>query len=63
MKQMIHREKFMFDWITKNHKLVAGFERVKHRNCSRCGKTIYAGSTLCDNFFKREKRVVRNIYC
>jgi len=57
MKQKIHREKFMFDWITKNHKLVVGFERVKHGKCSRCGKTIDAGSTLCDDCFKREKKI------
>ena len=57
MKQKIHREKFMFNWITKHHKLVVGFERVKHGKCSRCGKTIDAGSTLCDDCFKIEKKI------
>jgi len=57
MKQKIYREKFMFDWITKNHRLVVGFERVKHRKCSRCGKTIDVGSTLCDDCFRDEKKI------
>ena len=57
MKQKIHREKLMFDWITKNHKLVVGFERVKHGKCSRCGKTIDSGSTLCDDCFKIGKKI------
>ncbi len=57
MKQKIHREKFMFDWITKNHKLVVGFERVKHGKCVRCGKAIDVSSTLCDDCFKIEKKI------
>ncbi len=28
MKQKIHREKFMFEWITKNHKLVSAVRFV-----------------------------------
>ena len=57
MKQKIHRGKLMFDWITKNHKLVVGFERVKHGKCVRCGKTIDFGSTLCDDCFMDEKKI------
>jgi len=57
MKQKIHREKFKFDWITKNHKIVVGFERVKHGKCNKCGKTIAIGSTLCDDCFKIEKKI------
>ena len=57
MKHKIHREKFMFDWISKNHKIVVGFERVKHGKCSKCGKTIADGITLCDDCFKIGKKV------
>ena len=57
MKQRIHREKFMFNWISKNHKIVVGFKHVRHGKCSKCGKTIAAGSTLCDDCFKKEKKI------
>ena len=57
MKQKIHRNKLMFNWITKNHKIVVGFERVRHSKCSKCGRTISAGNNLCDDCFKEEKKV------
>ena len=59
MKQKVHREKFMFEWFTINHKIVVGFEHVKHGRCSKCGKTIATGSTLCDDCFKKEKKISR----
>jgi hypothetical protein len=63
MKQKTHREKFMFDCVTINDKLVVCFERLKHGKYSRCGKTTDSGSTLFDNCFKRDKRLVRKNYC
>jgi len=57
MKQKIHREKMMFNWFTKNHNIIVGIERVKRGKCSRCGKSIDANSTLCDDCFKLEKKI------
>jgi len=57
MKQKVHRKRLMFEWITKNHKLIVGFKRMKHGKCSKCGKTIDTGSNLCDNCFKEEKKI------
>jgi len=55
MKQRIHRDKFLFRWITKNHELIVGFKRVKHDRCTGCGKVIPFGNTLCDECFKKIK--------
>jgi len=59
MKQKIHRDKLMFKWITENHQIVIGFKRMRHGKCSKCGKKIDIGSTLCDDCFKEEKKISR----
>jgi predicted amidophosphoribosyltransferase len=55
MKQRIHRDKLMFQWITKNHEIVIGFKRVRYGTCSKCGKDIPLGNTLCDACFAKFK--------
>jgi hypothetical protein len=57
MKTKIHREKLLFNWITKNHEITVGFKRVEHGRCSKCGKTIPWGNTLCNECFEKDKKV------
>ncbi len=57
MKMKIHREKLLFNWITKDHEIVIGFKRVKHGKCSKCGKTITSGNTLCNECFEKDKKI------
>ena len=57
MKQRIHREKFMFQWITKNHEIVVGFKSVRRSKCSKCSKAIPYGSNICDECFMEEKKI------
>ena len=57
MKQRIHRDKFMFKWITKNHEIVVGLKSVKHAECSKCGKSIPYGSNICDDCFMEDKKI------
>jgi predicted amidophosphoribosyltransferase len=57
MKQRIHRDKLIFRWFTKNHEIVAGFKRVRHGTCSKCGKSIPWGTTLCDKCFEKDKSI------
>jgi NMD protein affecting ribosome stability and mRNA decay len=47
----------MFQWITKNHEIVVGFKRVRYGICSKCGKNIPEGNTVCDACFAQEKTV------
>ena len=57
MKSRIHRKNLMFRWVTKNHEIVAGINKVKHNKCSSCGQTISKGNSLCDDCFEKEKEV------
>jgi predicted amidophosphoribosyltransferase len=57
MKQRIHREDLLFQWITKDHEIVMGFKRVKHGICESCGRRIPQGETLCDTCFKEKKKM------
>lgn len=57
MKQRIHRDKLIFRWITKNHEIVIGFKQVRYATCSKCGKNIPEGNTLCDACFAKDKDV------
>lgn len=57
MKSGIHRERFMFSWITKDHKIVVGFKRAYRGECSVCGKVIPSGNTICDECFKKDKEI------
>ena len=59
MKTKIHRNRLMFRWITKNHEIVAGFKRVKHSECSTCGKRNPWGNTHCDECFEKDKDISR----
>ena len=45
------------NWITKNHEVVVGFKRVEHGKCSKCGKTISLGNTLCNACFEKDKKI------
>lgn len=57
MKQRIHRDKLMFHWITSHHEIVVGFKRVLYGTCTKCGKSIRAGDSLCDKCFRENKQV------
>ena len=57
MKQKIHRDQLLFKWITENHEIVVGFRRVKHNKCQICGKRIPYNETICDECFKKVKKV------
>jgi NMD protein affecting ribosome stability and mRNA decay len=47
----------MFNWITKDHTIVVGFKRVLRGKCSECGKRIPSGNTICDECFKKDKKI------
>jgi hypothetical protein len=53
----IHREGLMFQWITKDHKIVVGFKGVNRGKCSQCGKRIPSGNTICDECFNKDKEI------
>ena len=53
----IHREGLMFQWITKDHKIVVGFKSVNRGKCSVCGRRIPSGNTICDECFNKEKDI------
>jgi hypothetical protein len=53
----VHREGLLFEWITKDHKIIVGFKRVGHNKCSICGKRIPPGNTICDVCFNKEKQI------
>ena len=57
MKSEIHREGLMFNWITKNHKIIVGFESIFRGKCSECGAQIPSGNTICDSCFKKDKKI------
>jgi len=57
MKQRIHRNKLMFHWITKHHEIVVGFKQARYGTCSKCGKSITEGDSLCDACFAKDKDV------
>lgn len=57
METRIHRERLMFNWITKNHKIVVGFKSIKQSKCNVCGKRIPIGNTICDECFKKDKEI------
>jgi hypothetical protein len=57
MKSEVHREGLMFNWITKDHKIVVGFKRVNRGRCSVCGTRIPSGNNICDACFKKEKEI------
>jgi len=47
----------MFHWITKHHEIVVGFKQVRYGTCSKCGKSISEGDSLCDACFFKDKEV------
>ena len=53
----VHREGLLFKWITKDHEITVGFQRVGHGKCSMCGKRIPAGNTICDDCFNKDKQI------
>jgi hypothetical protein len=53
----VHREGLLFKWITKDHEITLGFKRVGHGHCSVCGKRIPPGNNICDECFKKEKKI------
>jgi ribosomal protein L40E len=55
MKQQIHRDKLMFHWITEHHEIVMGFKRLRYSICSKCGKRIPEGNSMCDLCFAKDK--------
>jgi uncharacterized OB-fold protein len=57
MKSGIHRDRLLFTWVTKNHKIVFGFKRFYRGKCSVCGKVIPSGNTICDECFKKDKEI------
>ena len=57
MKSKIHREGLMFNWITKHHEIIVGFKRVYRGKCSVCGKRIPYGNTICNECFKKDKKI------
>ncbi len=57
MAQRIHRERLMFRWITKNHEIVVGFKHMKYNTCTKCGKDIPQGNSLCDKCFEKSKAI------
>jgi len=57
MRSEIHREGLMFDWITKNHKIIVGFKKINCGKCNNCGKAIPLGNSICDECFKKEKKI------
>jgi len=57
MRSQIHREGLMFSWITKDHEIVVGFKSVYRGKCSICGRRIPAGNTICDECFKKDKKI------
>ena len=57
MKSQIHREGLMFNWITKEHEIVVGFRQIFRGKCSACGKRIPSGNTICDECFKKDKKI------
>ena len=59
MKSQIHREGLIFNWITKDYKIVVGFKRVGHSKCSICGKRTPPGNTICNECFEKDKKISR----
>ncbi len=57
MKSQIHREGLMFNWITKDHEIVVGFRHVARGKCSICGRRVPSGNTICDECFKKDKKI------
>ena len=57
MKSQIHRDGLMFSWITKDYEIVVGFNRIFRGKCSECGKRILSGNTICDECFKKDKKI------
>jgi len=53
----IHREGLMFNWITKEYEIIVGFKRTYRGKCSVCGKSIPSGNTICDECFKKDKKI------
>lgn len=57
MKTRIHREGLLFNWITKDYEIILGFKRMGHGHCRICGRRIPSGSNICDDCFKKEKKI------
>jgi len=57
MKTRIRRKGLVFNWITKDYEIVVGFKRTGHDYCKICGKRIPSGSNICDECFKKEKKM------
>ncbi len=57
MKSKVHREGLMFKYMTKSHEIIVGFKHVCRGKCSVCGKAIPYGNNICNECFKKDKKI------
>ena len=57
MKTKVHRDGLIFEWISENHKITIGFQKVIHGRCTHCGKRVDEDHTICDECFEKDKKI------